>query len=516
MKKLNYLIFALILMLGVSFEVKAAAADDIACITASGKQQCVLSEDIEATETLRVQGEIELDLNGHTIRPASNTTIKKSAVLAVLRDAKLTIKDSVGNGKITSNGNTMVYGAVIMTLAEDGETGRDATLVVDGGTLEGYYYAVVGNGKRHGTNITINGGTLTSESSTGLGIYHPQDGTLVINGGNITSGTGIEMRSGSLTVKGGTIEGNAPLNVTPNGSGSTTEGVGIAIAQHNTEKNINVQITGGTISGYYAVYESNPQGNANVAEKVNLSIKGGTFNATSDAALYSQDLEKFIISGTFNKAIDANYVSNIAKIYESNGSYVIAPDNYNAVTANTSEQNVNVGIDATYESAIYTAPVETYDIDLSWDDLHWVFVYEGDPSTTNNYVWLTKEKYDEESASMPDLSSNDVNGAILADKLDMPEPTLNIAISNHSVFAVDIAGSVESKNGVTNYTNSAGLQIALEETTPSYTGTVNVVGLACNGNANLLVKPTATRFVNDSGLTATVEGEVKLIFSKAS
>ena len=65
-KKLNYLILALIFMVGMTFEVKALEAD-AACITASGKQQCKLTEDLVVSQKLLVQGDIELDLNGYTI-----------------------------------------------------------------------------------------------------------------------------------------------------------------------------------------------------------------------------------------------------------------------------------------------------------------------------------------------------------------------------------------------------------------------------------------------------------------
>ena len=516
MKKLNYLIFALIFMIGMSFEVKAAAADDIACITSAGKQQCVLSENLVVTEQLVVQGDVELDLNGYTISVDSNiANVIGSGVIGVLRDAKLTIDDSSQGktGKITSG--TKAYAGVAVTIQGESNTGRDATLIVNGGTIEGNYYGITGNGNRHGTNITINGGTIRGlAEGDNTGIYHPQEGTLVINGGTITGATGIEMRAGTLIVNDGTITGNGELLVAPNGNGSTTIGAGIAVAQHTTLKDINVQIKGGTISGVSAVYESNPQNNANAAEQVSISITDGTFNATGDNVVYSQDLENFVVRGTFNKEVDEAYLSNVAKVEQSGGNYVIAPDNYNAVTSEN--ENVNVEIDTTYESTAYTSPVEMYDVDLSWDDLHWVFVYEGDITNPTNNVWLSKEAYDALNASMSNLSENEVNGAILNDIDNLAAPDLNIDVINHSVFAVNIAGSVEQKTNA-NYTSSAGLQIALEvPENITYATTANISALATNANANLLVKPTAARFVNDAGVSVNVSGEVKLTFTKAS
>ena len=516
MKKLNYLILALILMVGMSFEVKAATTD-AACITASGKNQCVLSEDLVVSEVLTVQGDIELNLNGHTIRPDSDLS-SSTGLIIVLRGGKLTIKDTVGGGKIAS-GNK-VYAAVQVTKFGEEATGREATLVVDGGTLEGYYYGITGNGNRHNTSITINGGTITAtaneEKDKGLGIYHPQEGTLVVNDGAITANTGIEMRSGTLIVNGGTITGTGELFVAANGNGNTTQGAGIAIAQHTTLKDINVQIKGGTISGNYALYESNPQNNANVKNQVNVSITGGEFKAINNgtAAVYSQDIEDFVVKGTFNTALDAKYVSDIAEITESNGVYTVEPDHYNAVTDPVGNTGIDNPIDTTYESKVYTAPVETYDVDLSWDDLHWVFVYEGDASNPSRHVWLTKEAYDTLSNDMAGLSSNEVNGAIL-NSSNLEKPKLNIAVANHSAFALNVAGSVKEITGDSKYTNPAGLKFALEAETPSYAETVNT-NLATNGNANLFVKPTATTFVNATGVSTTVTGEVVLTFAKAN
>ena len=115
----------------------------------------------------------------------------------------------------------------------------------------------------------------------------------------IGSQTGIEIRAGKLNVSGATITGNGDFGCTPNDNGSTTNGVGVAIAQHTTKLPIDVTISGGTISGTYAVYESNPQTNdADSIAKVKLSITDGNFNG-STAAVYSQDVKDFITGGLF-------------------------------------------------------------------------------------------------------------------------------------------------------------------------------------------------------------------------
>ena len=177
-----------------------------------------------------------------------------------------------------------------------------AELIVESGTIEGYYYGIVGNGKNHNSKITINGGTILGlNEEDSVGIYHPQKGTMVINGGTIKGGTGIEIRSGNLTINNGTIEGVASKFLKmKNSNGSTTNGVGVAVAQHTTKNSITVNINDGNISGQYAFYEWNPQSNSRTdLDKISLSIKGGKFTGVADgvSTVYSEDFKNFISGG---------------------------------------------------------------------------------------------------------------------------------------------------------------------------------------------------------------------------
>lgn len=512
MKKFSFIVVTLASML-FAFNVKATADSD--CITGAGSQTCVLSDDLVVTEQLIVQGQVDLDLNGHTISVPDNIQIT-SGVIGVRRGASLTIRDSGTTGKISSG--ALTYAAVALTIPGESATGSKATLIVEGGTLEGRYYAIVGNGNRHNTSITINGGTLRGlEVNDNVGIYHPQEGTLIINGGTISGATGIEIRSGSLTVNGGTIEGTgSPVSVTPNGNGTTTVGAGIAIAQHTSVKDIDVKIKGGTISGFSAVYESNPQNNANVTDQVSLVITGGNFQAINEGtvSVYSEDLEDFIVRGTFNTALDEDYINDESDIKESNGSYIIGSEHYTEID-DESNDSTGTDVNTSYDSAAYVSSVETYDVNISWDDLHWVFVYEGDVTNPVRSVWVTKEYYDTVGVEKQHLSVNELNGDILDNTPNLAEPKLGIVVENNSVFAVDLTATVESVSN-TNYTNPAGLQVAIESTTTSaYASEASTTNLTTGNTVNVLVKPTATRFVNDTGATANVTGEVALTISKS-
>ncbi len=229
-----------------------------ALAAATSGQTVTLLSNVETTAQLEVDKEMTLDLNGKTIQYTGTSTLA-SGVIMVLRGANLTITDSGSNGSIL--GGEKAYAAVALT--KNGETSTaDAQLTVNGGTLRGHYYAIVGNGNRQGTVITVNGGTLVGVE--GSAIYHPQAGTLTITGGSLRGAdTGVELRSGTLNISGGTFTATAAeYSCSPNGNGSTTTGAALAIAQHTTNQAITANITGGIFEGTKKLSISNPQNNA--------------------------------------------------------------------------------------------------------------------------------------------------------------------------------------------------------------------------------------------------------------
>ncbi len=278
----------------------AVGADDTATVT--------LMNDVALSDGVDIAGTVTLDLNGYTITDGEAWSNNDDYLVAVKRGGNLTIEDSSTNktGAITSD-NENIYCAVKMTIKGEAENGEAAILTVNGGTMQGYYYGISGNGTRHGTEITINDGTIQTAYENGTGIYHPQDGSLTVNGGSITGNTGIEIRSGSLTVTGGTITGgNEEPAVVTNGNGTTTSNTGIAIAQHTTKNPITVNITGGTITGSAAVYESNPQNNDGTSTVVvnaqNAELVGDV-NATGFGDITMSNVE---ITGSVNNSVEGS------------------------------------------------------------------------------------------------------------------------------------------------------------------------------------------------------------------
>lgn len=290
-----------------------------------------LMNDVSLTKNVVIDNKtLTLDLNGHSITPATNYTSQDStSMITVKGGATLTINDTKNSGKIdTTDAKTYNYVegsnaakqqeiyAPIIVLGTGESNNTPTKLIVNGGTFKGYYYGIVGNGsdKNWNTDITINGGTFGGYATNdNYAIYHPQKGTLTINGGNLTGGAcAVEIRAGELVVNGGTFESTASAySCNANGNGTTTVGAALAISQHTTKKDIKVTITNGTFTGVKALNESNPQNN-DPAPQVNLTVNGGTFNGGVSIA-DSKDAK--ISSGEFTDLANAiKYAANNATI----------------------------------------------------------------------------------------------------------------------------------------------------------------------------------------------------------
>lgn len=328
MKKINFIFCCFLICCFCGIERVVASDDGVFAITdevtfdqcLKMESVCRLMADMILSSSKDVTTDLVIDLNGHAL-VADPSFQLKSGLISVGRGGKLTINDSKGTGKISTGPDGNVWAAVMML--RNGSGNELAELVVNGGTIEGYYYGIVGNGNNHNTKITINGGTIQGlNKEDSAGIYQPQRGELIIQNGTIIGGTGIEIRSGDLTIHNGTVKAIASNFVKMvNGNGTTTNGVGVAVAQHTTKNPIHVLISGGTISGQYAFYEWNPHNNNQDAlNQINLAISGGDFTglATGVHAVYSQDFTGFISGGKFNTDV-TEYLSadsNVTSIVE--------------------------------------------------------------------------------------------------------------------------------------------------------------------------------------------------------
>ena len=184
----------------------------------------------------------------------------------------------INSGTITAESNYGVPAAIMLWPANG-----KVKLTINGGKISSNVYAIVGNGSNQdGTEVYINGGII--ESTGGTAIYHPQLGDISINNGEVVGACPIEMRSGNLNISGGyihTTESN--LQTRNSNNGNTVYGAAVAISQHTTQKDININITGGTFEGPYALYEADhTEGSINTGNgyknNITISVSDGIFN----------------------------------------------------------------------------------------------------------------------------------------------------------------------------------------------------------------------------------------------
>jgi hypothetical protein len=285
---------------------------------------------LDVSEVAFIDGDVTLDLNGYMITAAETVTTSltsKDTLFGVRRGAKFTV-NATGGGSIKAN-HTVVRTGIKLTEANDedrdGYSTKDAELVVNGGTIEAYSFAISGNGLRHGTKATINGGTFKSTNPAGgTAFYHPQKGTLEINGGTFTGyESGLELRSGTLNINGGTFSATATqFSSAANGNGTTTVGAGVSIVQHETKRTIEVTIKGGTFktaaSEGYALYNDKLPND----DDVTISVQGGNF----EQAIYSIK-SGFITGGNFKVSPVEGYIASgysVSSTVNSNGYYTIS------------------------------------------------------------------------------------------------------------------------------------------------------------------------------------------------
>lgn len=275
---------------------------------AGNEQEVKLLKDVSISRLIISEKKISIDLAGYSIEESKTANVGSGLIL-VDNNGNLTINDSSEEktGKIDvstdrkwldKNGNETEYPAVWACIAVYPDNGKQASLTINGGEFIAPFYAITGNGTDvdpNSTMITINGGKFNA--TNGYAIYHPQNGTLTINNGTFEGqDCAIEIRSGNLYIENGSFTSKAiEYSCSANGSGTTTSGAAIAIAQHTTKKDISVEINGGTFTGVKALNESNPQVN-DPKPQVILSVTGGTFNGDISVA----DASEFITGGTFS------------------------------------------------------------------------------------------------------------------------------------------------------------------------------------------------------------------------
>ncbi len=159
-------------------------------------------------------------------------------------------------------------------------------------------------------HFILDGSTLITED--GNGMYLAGYAETEIKDSTITSSsegsTGIEIRAGKLKISGDTVitGGSGEFTATPNGNGSTTGNVALAVVQHTTKLPLAVGIEDGIFIGGAAMFEQNAQKNdAEAIAKINIEVRGGEYRGQ----IYSENIDSFIRSGNFSEPVSEEYLS---------------------------------------------------------------------------------------------------------------------------------------------------------------------------------------------------------------
>lgn len=195
--------------------------------------------------------------------------------------------------------------------------------------------------------ITLNGARLNTVA--GNGMYLAGYAITNINNSTIDSssegGTGIEIRAGELTINNSVIKGGTgKTDIAPNGNGSTTENVALAVVQHTTKLPVEVTVSNSVFSAGASLFEQNAQKNdADAIAKIKINVQSGTFTGT----VYSENKTGFISGGEFNNDVAAEYVSTAvqakAEYVNANGTtYLIGKDVINNKLATATSGTVTI------------------------------------------------------------------------------------------------------------------------------------------------------------------------------
>jgi len=395
-----------------------AAADEGETVT--------LVADITLAETIKIEKEITLDLNGKTITGTDNNTTGNFYLINNV--GTLTVKDSVGNGKITLTATTdRDWNSSSVVIA----TNPGGKLVVESGTIEhlggtdmAYALDNLTNGKGTYAETVINGGAIKSTYRAVRQFLNGEEAQniLTINGGTIEGANksiffhdpSTKANTGTLTVsESAVIKGDVYLFVT---EGSTEWPVTVSIATAAladgstvTSKNVPAKYVVKETSGTWGVDIAPSFGKVaqigetfygSLSEAITAANSGDTIVLLADIIEDVTISKNLTIDGTnknytgtiyVDKSVNANVVVTVKNVNFVDGTYyAIKTDNIKSITV----ENCTVTNYASWgflyaNKSTTTVVVKNVQVDNATYGFHWVY---GTSATLEN-VTMTNVAY---------------------------------------------------------------------------------------------------------------------------
>lgn len=193
-----------------------------------------------------------LYINNNSLNPEGTTNGKKASAVSYIADSSIVVDTSSSylySGITYDRFNEQAV-QLYTARAEFSNTTVEAgngilgfygsTVVFTGGEIETLWYAISGNNLQGSFDITLDGARLVS-TEEGSTIYLPMQNTTIIEGGTYISGyTPLEIRMGSVTINGATLESTATRSEnlvatnqsTPDGSAIVLHAKAYTFASH--------------------------------------------------------------------------------------------------------------------------------------------------------------------------------------------------------------------------------------------------------------------------------------------
>ena len=264
-------------------------------------------------------------------------------------------------------------------------------------------HALYINGTIKGTDgdnvpqIVLDGATLKTEAGNGMYLAGYAETTITDSTiiSNSEGSTGIEIRAGKLTINGNSSVqgGTGKTDITPNGNGSTTNNVALAVVQHTTKLPTEVKINGGTFIGGAALFEQNAQSNDNEAvAKIKIEVNSGNFTGQ----IFSQNKTGFITGGTFSSGVAEYVTEGSYSVGQENGTFIVS--NEKPTTVEIKDNAGNYYVSETAAQAGSTASVTRGDTTTYYTSLSAAIA----DATSGDTIHLWKDV----TASNADLSAD--------------------------------------------------------------------------------------------------------------